>query len=510
MFASTAPLTPGMESSRAPGAGLELDAGDVDWSDFQARPSAAALWEHVEEKLAELAALTSAREAGALRRVLAAAPETALEAVEGALARARDLDALASFAVVEAPGVPPPPPADDASLRDAAWRGLAVVDAGRGEDSDGADWLEAALQSAQAEPEVVERETFVEVVREVPARPRVRRTATRVASNGPRAASRPRARQVDRVVEREKIVVRVVEGEAPGDESGEKARLLALVASRAGNENSGAAGRDAEVPRGRGDERELESLGAALARHPERRAALARERAAWDAAHAPAAPRRCAPAVRDAALGRVAGHEPARARARGPAAALAARVFERALWLARFPRRRVAKMALADLRRLNLHRLDLDELRGVYACLPPAFACDGDGAKAAWREAARERLVSLARRAADGRSRPAARHGAYGDLGGDGPFDPDEHDADDGIAAQSPGDARRGRDAELAALSECRRAAPSLSARPAGRRRSSTPRTRASPCSPRSAGPRRGPPEGAAAARARRATAARR
>ncbi|KAH8095361.1 hypothetical protein JL720_2657 [Aureococcus anophagefferens] len=134
MFASTAPLTPGMESSRAPGAGLELDAGDVDWSDSQARPSAAALWEHVEEKLAELAALTSAREAGALRRVLAAAPETALEAVEGALARARDLDALASFAV-------------------------------------------------------------------------------------------------DRVVEREKIVVRVVEGEAPGDESGEKARLLALVAS---------------------------------------------------------------------------------------------------------------------------------------------------------------------------------------------------------------------------------------------------------------------------------------
>ena len=43
---------------------------------------------------------------------------------------------------------------------------------------------------------------------------------------------------VDRVVEREKIVVRVVEGEAPGDESGEKARLLALAASRAGNENS--------------------------------------------------------------------------------------------------------------------------------------------------------------------------------------------------------------------------------------------------------------------------------
>ncbi|KAH8095360.1 hypothetical protein JL720_2656 [Aureococcus anophagefferens] len=111
-------------------------------------------------------------------------------------------------------------------------------------------------------------------------------------------------------------------------------------------------------------------------------------------------------------------------------------------------------MALADLRRLNLHRLDLDELRGVYACLPPAFACDGDGAKAAWREAARERLVSLARRAADGSLPPATRGGAYGDLGGDGPFDPDEHDADDGIAAQSPGDARRGRDAELAALSD--------------------------------------------------------
>ena len=199
---------------------------------------------------------------------------------------------------------------------------------------------------------------------------------------------------------------------------------------------------------GRGDERELESLGAALARHPERRAAVARERAAWDAAHAPAGA---------AALRRLRSVTPPWVASRGTSRreleraglprALAARVFEeRALWLARFPRRRVAKMALADLRRLNLHRLDLDELRGVYACLPPAFACDGDGAKAAWREAARERLVSLARRNADGSLPPRdARHGAYGDLCGDGPFDPDEHDADDGIAAQSPGDARRGR-----------------------------------------------------------------
>ena len=130
-----------MECPCAPGAGLELDVGEVDWSAYQARPSAEEVWADVEARLAELAALTSAREAGALRRVLAAAPETALEAVEGALARARDLDALASFAVVEAPGAPPPPPADDASLRDAAWRGLAVVDAGRGEDSDGADWV---------------------------------------------------------------------------------------------------------------------------------------------------------------------------------------------------------------------------------------------------------------------------------------------------------------------------------------------------------------------------------
>jgi hypothetical protein len=226
---------------------------------------------------------------------------------------------------------------------------------------------------------------------------------------------------------------------------------------------------------GRGDERELESLGAALARHPERRAAVARERASWDAAHA---------AAGAAALRRLRSVTPPWVASRGTSRreleraglprALAARVFEeRALWLARFPRRRVAKMALADLRRLNLHRLDLDELRGVYACLPPAFACDGDGAKAAWREAARDRLVSLARRNADGSPPPRdARHGAYGDLCGDGPFDPDEHDADDGIAAASPGDARRGRDAELAALSECRRASapPSLPRAPRPRR----------------------------------------
>ena len=64
-----------MECPCAPGAGLELDVGEVDWSAYQARPSAEEVWADVEARLAELAALTSAREAGALRRVLAAAPE---------------------------------------------------------------------------------------------------------------------------------------------------------------------------------------------------------------------------------------------------------------------------------------------------------------------------------------------------------------------------------------------------------------------------------------------------
>jgi len=46
--------------------------------------------------------------------------------------------------------------------------------------------------------------------------------------------------------------------------------------------------------------------------------------------------------------------------------------------------------------------LDIVELRAVYACLPREFANDGDGAKAAWRESVREKLVALVAKEASG------------------------------------------------------------------------------------------------------------
>ena len=73
----------------------------------------------------------------------------------------------------------------------------------------------------------------------------------------------------------------------------------------------------------------------------------------------------------------------------------------------------------------------------------------------------RDRLVALCSRDAAGDLRPAeARHAAYDGLPADfGPFDPDEHDADDGIlASASPHHAADGRRAELEALSARRRA----------------------------------------------------
>ena len=89
---------------------------------------------------------------------------------------------------------------------------------------------------------------------------------------------------------------------------------------------------------------------------------------------------------------------------------MARRVFrERALWLTRMPVGRIRKMALADLRRLDLGRLDVVELRAVYAALPAAFDADSH-----WRKSrlARGRAREAGSAAAARRQTMLRREGA--------------------------------------------------------------------------------------------------
>ena len=115
----------------------------------------------------------------------------------------------------------------------------------------------------------------------------------------------------------------------------------------------------------------------------------------------------------------------------------------------------IAKMHVADLRgAYDARGLSLDELRAVYAALPAAFDADSQGEKAAWREAARERLVALAlREAEDKLLRREVRHPVYDALDAvGGPFDPDAK-ADAAVAAPSTTNL----ESELAAVRLARR-----------------------------------------------------
>ena len=203
-------------------------------------------------------------------------------------------------------------------------------------------------------------------------------------------------------------------------------------------------------------ERDVERLSRALDAHPEKIRRDAAQREAWERDERP----RCASALRR--MRRVLppwlatrGASVDTLEAAGLPRAVARRVFrERALWLTRMPAGRVRKMALAYLRRLDLGRLDVVELRAVYAALPAAFDADSTGEKAAWREAARERLVALAaREAADKLLRREVRHPVYDALDAvGGPFDPDAK-ADAAVAAPSTTNL----ESELAAVRLARR-----------------------------------------------------
>ena len=203
-------------------------------------------------------------------------------------------------------------------------------------------------------------------------------------------------------------------------------------------------------------ERDVERMSRALDAHPEKIRRDAAQREAWERDERP----RCSSALRR--MRRVLppwlatrGASVDTLEAAGLPRAVARRLFrERALWLTRMPAGRVRKMALADLRRLDLGRLDVVELRAVYASLPAAFDADSQGEKAAWREAARERLVALAaREAADKLLRREVRHPVYDALDAvGGPFDPDAK-ADAAVAAPSTTNL----ESELAAVRRARR-----------------------------------------------------
>ena len=202
-------------------------------------------------------------------------------------------------------------------------------------------------------------------------------------------------------------------------------------------------------------EKDVERLSRALDAHPEKIRRDAAQREAWERDERP----RCSSALR-----RMRRVLPPWLATRGASVdtleqaglprAVARRVFrERALWLTRMPASRIRKMALADLRRLDLGRLDVVELRAVYAALPSEFDADGDGAKAMWREDARRRLSALAlREAEDKLLRREVRHPVYDALDAvGGPFDPDS-EALAAVAAPSTTNL----EAELAAVRQAR------------------------------------------------------
>ena len=217
-------------------------------------------------------------------------------------------------------------------------------------------------------------------------------------------------------------------------------------------------------------ERDVERLSRALDAHPEKIKRDAAQREAWERDERP----RCSSALRR--MRRVLppwlatrGASVDTLEAAGLPRAVARRLFrERALWLTRMPASRIRKMALADLRRLDLGRLDVVELRAVYASLPAAFDADSQGEKAAWREAARERLVALAaREAADKLLRREVRHPVYDALDAvGGPFDPDAK-ADAAVAAPSTTNL----ESELAAVRRARRRSAARATRPRARTR---------------------------------------
>ena len=194
---------------------------------------------------------------------------------------------------------------------------------------------------------------------------------------------------------------------------------------------------------------EVERWDAVVRGHPEYVAEQAARREAWDAANADANAQALA-VVRSAVPPDVRhGWTVERLVERGLPQKLASRVLRvRALWLVRMAPETISKMHVADLRgAYDARGLSLDELRAVYASLPSAFENDGDGKKAEWAEAVREKLVAAA---ASG----AAGHQVWADAAAL-PFDAVSFEA---AAAMAKNDDAVDRASELAAVAEARKA----------------------------------------------------
>ena len=188
-------------------------------------------------------------------------------------------------------------------------------------------------------------------------------------------------------------------------------------------------------------EADLERLDGALRAHPDFAVRRASEKARWDRDER-AANRAALKATRGLVPPDILRSTAAKvredvSRAVGPGAAadaLAKRVWGLgALRLARAPAAMLRKAHIADLRgRYALAgAIDVVELRAIYAALPRDFDNDGDGAKAAWREQVRAKLVDAVDRERRGAlAAGEKRHAVYRALPRAGPFF-DTDDADD-------------------------------------------------------------------------------
>jgi len=188
-------------------------------------------------------------------------------------------------------------------------------------------------------------------------------------------------------------------------------------------------------------EADLERLDGALRAHPDFAVRRASEKARWDRDER-AANRAALKATRGLVPPDILRSTAAKvredvSRAVGPGAAadaLAKRVWGLgALRLARAPAAMLRKAHIADLRgRYALAgAIDVVELRAIYAALPRDFDNDGDGAKAAWREQVRAKLVDAVDREKRGAlAAGEKRHAVYRALPRAGPFF-DTDDADD-------------------------------------------------------------------------------
>ena len=256
--------------------------------------------------------------------------------------------------------------------------------------------------------------------------------AARVAGDAPHRRGRGQDDAGDRDAQAQLALNGIVAAEVLSLDEAE-ARLRAAVARLLAGDESAAD--------------EIEKMDAAIKANPEFAAREAAQAADWDAQNAPL----CAAALRRQRafvppdIWATSRDELARSALPRP---LVRRVWEvKALWLLRAPASFVARAHEADLAtKYDGARLDLDELRALWAALPARFENDGTGAKAKWRARLRARLEELSAKAAAG-TLPAQlrRHPAYGADGhADGPFDADAPLVGplQGVAAAAPAHTR--------------------------------------------------------------------